>query len=79
MRCVQSCEAQAYPSYHNFYGQKTPYCVPCTSSTCLECSENGESQICLKCADSLIPLGEECLEKCPYGYFNENQSCSKCS
>jgi proprotein convertase subtilisin/kexin type 5 len=50
------------------------HCELCPNS-CLTCSN---STNCLTCIDPLVLLNNQCVDKCPDGYYLYNQQCLKC-
>lgn len=56
-----------------------PTCLPCSSSSCLVCT-NGDLNSCLMCQDETFLVNGVCSSKCPSLYYPEESTntCEKC-
>lgn len=61
--------------YVNRFFLSDTHCEPC-QSPCLTC-KNLTS--CLTCNDKLNLLNDQCIEKCPDGYYSNNRQCLQCN
>ena len=60
-----SCQNTCASTYYN----KSNVCVLCTSN-CLLCNLTG----CISCQPSHYLINASCVNKCPFGYFIDNNS-----
>lgn len=80
-KCVDKCEGlNSYFSLTPAAGLRTPRCEYCDSK-CLKCQESESTirPVCVKCPENLYAFGQKCIDRCPYGYYDDSEGvCQKC-
>ncbi|XP_064458095.1 extracellular matrix organizing protein FRAS1-like isoform X3 [Ornithodoros turicata] len=62
-----------------YYDRTNNRCQDCTKG-CVDCVKLTGGQVtCLECPESLVPLEDRCVSRCPVGFFqNERNFCEGC-